>query len=211
MIGHTVSHYQVLEKLGEGGMGMVFKARDLKLDRLVALKFLAARFLLSEEAHARFLQEAHAISALNHSNIATIYEIEEFEGQPVLVLEYLPGGTLKALAHKYRDAGARVPIEQIAGYATQMALGLAHAHQHGIIHRDVKPANALLTAEGSLKITDFGLSKFRGVDLTNTGATMGTPAYMSPEQVSGDDADQSSDIFSLGIVLYELGNGEQQF
>ena len=212
MIGRTVSHYEILEKLGEGGMGLVYKARDLKLDRLVALKFLATRLLPSDSAHARFLQEAHAISALNHPNIATIYAIEELEEQPVLVLEYLPGGTLRSLVNRYRDAGSHLSVDYAISYGLQMALGLSHAHRHGIVHRDVKTANALLSAEGTVKITDFGLSKYRGAaHLTQAGIAIGTAAYMSPEQARGEAADPRSDIFSFGIVLYELATGELPF
>lgn len=212
MIGRTVSHYEILEKLGEGGMGIVYKAKDLKLDRFVALKFLATRLLPSDSAHARFMQEAHAISALNHPNIATIYAIEELEEQPVLVLEYLPGGTLRSQVNRYQQAGSKLPVDTVISYALQMALGLGHAHRHGIVHRDVKTSNALLGAEGTVKITDFGLSKLRGGDhITQAGTAIGTAAYMSPEQARGEAADPRSDIFSFGIVLYELATSELPF
>jgi len=212
MIGQIISHYKILEKLGEGGMGIVYKARDLKLDRLVALKFLPANLLASQEEIARFQQEAKALSALNHPHIATIYDIDSADGQKFIVLEYLSGGTLKSKIRDVQSSGKELSIQQIVGYGLQIAEGLAYAHRHGIIHRDVKTDNMILTDEETVKITDFGLAKLRGsVQLTKIRSTVGTAAYMSPEQIRGEDIDHRSDIFSFGIVLYELMTGHLPF
>ncbi len=212
IVGQTISHYKILEKLGEGGMGVVYKAQDLKLDRLVALKFLPQQLLASPEEIARFQQEAKAISALNHPNIATIHDIDEAKDQKFLVLEYLPGGTLKSKVKHLQSSDKELSPTEVIEYGLQIAEGLAHAHRHGIIHRDVKTDNMMFTEDGKVKITDFGLAKLRGsAQLTKTGSTMGTAAYMSPEQVLGEDVDHRSDIFSLGIVLYELATGRLPF
>jgi len=212
MIGQTISHYKILEKLGEGGMGVVYKAQDLKLDRLVALKFLPANLITSEEEAARFQQEAKTISSLNHPNVATIYELDEANGQRFLVLEYLPSGTLKSKIKHLQSSGRELSLGQVVDYGLQIAEGLAHAHRHGIIHRDVKTDNMMLTEEGKAKITDFGLAKLRGsAQLTKTGSTVGTAAYMSPEQIQGEEVDHRSDLFSFGIVLYELATGHLPF
>ena len=159
MSGQTLSHYELLEKIGEGGMGVIFKARDVKLDRLVALKFLSPEFRAAQESVSSFLHEARALSKLNHPNIATIYEVEEEGDQPFLALEYLPGGTLKERIQQARQDGETLPVKQIVDYALLMAQALAHAHRHGIVHRDVKPDNALLTAEDTVKLTDFGVAQ----------------------------------------------------
>jgi serine/threonine protein kinase/tetratricopeptide (TPR) repeat protein len=205
MIGKTISHYKILEKLGEGGMGVVYRAHDFKLDRDVALKFLPSNLTASSEELSRFEQEARAISALNHPHIATIYDVDEAEGQRYLVLECIPGGTLKTRLRQLRSEDREFPIPEVVTFGMQMAEGLAHAHRHGIIHRDVKTDNMMLTEEGKVKLTDFGLAKLRGtIPVTKTGSTLGTAAYMSPEQIRGEDADRRSDLFSLGIVLYEL-------
>jgi serine/threonine-protein kinase len=207
MTGRTVSHYQILEKLGEGGMGVVFKARDTRLDRLVALKFLPSRLVASEAQVARFEQEARALAALSHSHIATIHDVGEVEGERFLVFEYLAGGTLKS-----RIQGGPLPISDVTSYGIQLAEALGHAHQHGIVHRDVKSENVMFTADGILKLTDFGLAKLAGsAELTQTGFTVGTAAYMSPEQAQGLGADHRSDIFSLGVVLFEMAAGELPF
>jgi serine/threonine protein kinase/Flp pilus assembly protein TadD len=205
MIGKTISHYRILEKLGEGGMGVVYKAEDTKLKRIVALKFLPVNLIASQEEISRFEQEAEAISALNHPNIETIYDVDEVNGQKFIVLEYIPGGTLKSKLKHLKSEDKSFSLSEVLDYGTQMAEGLAHAHRHQIIHRDVKTENIMLTEEGKVKLTDFGLAKLRGTVLkTKTGSTLGTAAYMSPEQVRGEEVDNRSDIFSFGVVLYEL-------
>ena len=210
--GRSISHYDLAEKLGEGGMGVVYKAWDRELGRPVALKFLPAHLAESPGQLTRFKQEARAIAALNHPNIATIYEIDEAERQCFLALEYLPGGTLKSALEQLKAAGQTLSLEQGLEYATQIADALAHAHKHGVIHRDIKTANVLFAESGSLKITDFGLAKLaEGVDVTRTGSVLGTPATMSPEQAQGLDADERSDIFSAGVVMFELFAGELPF
>lgn len=212
MVGRTISHYRILEEVGRGGMGVVYKAQDTKLDRLVALKFLPHQLLASPEEVARFQQEAKVISALNHPNIATIYDVDQADGQRFLVLEYLPGGTLKSKIKQLQSSGKEFSLSQIVDYGIQIAEGLAHAHRHGIVHRDIKTDNVMITEEGKVKITDFGLAKLKGTaQLTKTGSTVGTAAYMSPEQIRGEEADHRSDIFSFGIVLYELTTGHLPF
>ncbi len=207
MIGTTVGHYKILEKLGEGGMGVVYKAEDQKLRRTVALKFLPSYITKESIDNIRFLQEAQAISALNHPNISTIHYLEEVNGQSFIVLEYIDGGTLK---EKVR--GKQLPIDELIDYAIQISEGLSHAHQKNIIHRDLKTDNIMLTSDRRLKITDFGLAKLLGaVKVTRTGSTVGTAAYMSPEQAQGNEVDYRSDIFSLGIVLYEMTSGALPF
>jgi tetratricopeptide (TPR) repeat protein/TolB-like protein len=210
--GRNISHYAIAEKLGEGGMGVVYKAWDRKLGRSVALKFLSGHLAESREQVTRFHQEARAISALNHPNIATIYEIEEEDGHCFLVLEYLPGGTLKSALEQLKSAGQQVSIEQGLDYSIEIAEALAHAHSHGVIHRDIKTANVLFTESRSLKITDFGLAKLaEGAAVTQTGSVLGTPATMSPEQAQGLNTDHRSDIFSAGVVMFELFTGELPF
>jgi eukaryotic-like serine/threonine-protein kinase len=211
-VGQVLSHYKILEKLGEGGMGVVYKAQDLRLDRLVALKLLPRQLLFSEEEVGRFQQEAKAISSLNHPNIATIYDVGQADGQKFLVLEYLPGGTLKSKVKQAYTSGNALSLPEIVRYALQTARGLAHSHRHGIIHRDVKTENLMLSEEGNIKITDFGLAKLKGgAGLTKSGSAVGTAAYMSPEQFRGEEIDLRSDIFSFGIVLYELMTGSLPF
>ncbi len=161
MTGQTVLHYEVKELLGEGGMGVVYKALDLKLNRLVALKFLPPGLAASVETRERFAQEATALSLLNHPHIATLFDIQEVESRRFLVLEYLPGGTLKARMDALSHEGKRLSIDEVLEYAKQTAEGLAHAHRRGIIHRDIKTSNLMLTEEGQLKITDFGVAKLR--------------------------------------------------
>ncbi len=208
----SVSHYDLLERVGAGGMGVVYRARDRLLDRIVALKFLHPDLLESGGAKQRFLQEARVVSQLNHRNIAIIHAIEESEDDVFLVFEYLPGGTLRSRVQNLAGEALRLGPELAATYGLQLAEALAHAHAQGIIHRDVKPANALFAANGQLKLTDFGLAKLRGGNtITQTGARLGTPAYMSPEQVEGREIDERSDIFSLGAVLYELISGRPPF
>jgi serine/threonine protein kinase/Tfp pilus assembly protein PilF len=205
MIGQIISHYKIIEKLGEGGMGVVYKAHDNKLDRYVALKFLPTNLTASSEDVQRFELEAKAISALNHPNIATIHDVDEFNGQKYLVLEYISGGTLKSKLKQLKSEDKEFSISEVVNYGIQLAEGLAHAHRHQIIHRDVKTDNMMLTEDSKVKLTDFGLAKLRGgTQLTKTGSTLGTAAYMSPEQIRGEDVDHRTDIFSFGVVLYEL-------
>jgi len=207
-----VLHYEVQAKLGEGGMGVVYKAVDQRLNRLVALKFLPPQIHHSNVDLQRFLQEANALSALNHPHIATIYAVETAGEQQFLVLEYLPGGTLKAKLQQTCSSGAVLSIEDVLKYAQQTAEGLAHAHARGIVHRDVKTSNLMLTEEGDVKITDFGVAKLTGSSLrTIPGSLLGTIAYMSPEQALGVEVDARSDAFSFGVVLFELITGHLPF
>jgi serine/threonine protein kinase/predicted Zn-dependent protease len=207
MIGKTVSHYKILEKLGEGGMGVVYKAEDTKLKRTVALKFLPRELLCDSEAKARFIHEAQAASALNHPNITTIHEIDEVEGECFISMEYIEGRDIKELVEK-----KGLSIEEILKIAIQIAEGLSRAHQKDIVHRDIKSDNIMLTHDGLAKIMDFGLAKLKGMTkLTKTGSTLGTLQYMSPEQAQGIEVDQRSDIFSFGVVLYEMITGQLPF
>jgi serine/threonine protein kinase len=200
MIGTTISHYRILDKLGEGGMGIVYKAHDTTLDRVVALKFLP-RYLTSDATEKeRFFHEARAASALSHPNITTIYEIREFENQLYLAMEYIEGKTLKKLVEEETPS-----IKKVLEIAIQVCDGLAAAAEKGVIHRDIKSDNIMVTPKGQVKITDFGLAKLKGASkLTKTGSTLGTASYMSPEQTVGEKVDHRSDIFSFGVVLYEL-------
>jgi len=211
MIGEAVSHYEILDKLGEGGMGVVYKARDLHLHRLVALKFLPPEITAAAERIARFEQEARAISALNHPHIATIYAMEEYRGRRFLVLEYLPGGTLRQRLKDFRARNEPFPLREALRIGIQTAEGLAHAHRKGIVHRDIKPENVMFTAEGLLRITDFGLAKSETSGLTRDGTTVGTAAYMAPEQAMRNETSPRSDLFSMGIVLHETIAGQRPF
>ena len=176
MIGQTISHYKILEKLGEGGMGVVYKAEDTKLNRFVALKFLPSTIMEDPMEKVRFLHEARVISSLNHPNIATIHYLEELEPHKFIVLEYIKGGTLR---QKIKDKKLSIP--EVLDYAIQIADGLSYAHKHSIVHRDIKADNIMLSDAGKPKITDFGLAKLRGVSrITRSGTTVGTAAYMSP-------------------------------
>ncbi len=208
MIGRTISHYKILEKLGEGGMGVVYKAQDVKLDRFVAIKVLAPHLSRDKEATARFIHEAKAASALDHSHIGTIHDIDETsDGQTFIVMACYEGETL----HDRMKRG-RVTTEEALTVVSQIASGLAKAHEKGIVHRDIKPANIMVTRDGVVKILDFGLAKLAGqTKLTRTGSSLGTVAYMSPEQARGREVDERSDIFSLGVLLYELLAGQLPF
>jgi serine/threonine protein kinase len=205
MIGQTISHYKILEKLGEGGMGVVYKAQDTNLDRPVALKFLPPTLSASEQDKARFVQEAKAAAALNHPNICTVYGIEEHDEQTFIAMELVEGQTL-------REKKQSFSIKQAVDIGIQIADGLAAAHERGIVHRDIKPDNIMIRKDGLAQIMDFGLAKLRGASrLTKDGSTAGTAGYMSPEQAQGLEVDHRTDIFSLGVVLYELFAGEPPF
>jgi serine/threonine protein kinase/lipoprotein NlpI len=207
MIGKTISHYKILEKIGEGGMGVVYKAEDTKLRRTVALKFLPQELMRDSEAKERFVQEAQAAAQLDHPNICTVHEIDETGGKYFIVMAYLRGQRLKE-----KIKAGQLAITDALNIGVQVAEGLQRAHERGIVHRDIKPANIMLMEEGQAKIMDFGLAKLSwGVDLTKTAAIMGTVYYMSPEQARGERVDHRTDIWSLGIILYEMIAGERPF
>jgi len=208
MIGEIISHYRILEKLGEGGMGVVYKAEDTKLDRTVALKFLPPELTRDIEAKERFVQEAKSAAALDHPNICTIYEINETEeGQTFMVMACYDGEPLDE-----KIESGPLKIDEAVDIASQITQGLSKAHEKEIVHRDIKPANILMTGDGVVKILDFGLAKLRGkTKLTKEGTTLGTVSYMSPEQAKGEGVDHRSDIWSLGVVLYEMITGQRPF
>lgn len=205
MIGTTVAHFTILQKLGEGGMGVVYKAQDLQLDRLVALKFMPHHLSPDQAEEARFLQEAKAASALNHPNVCTIYGFHLEEGTRFIVMEYVEGPTL-------RQTLPVQPLTQAIAYGVQIADALHEAHQKGIVHRDIKADNVMINPRNQVKVMDFGLAKLKGsLKLTRATSTVGTLAYMAPEQIQGGDADARSDIFSFGVLLYEMLTGRLPF
>ncbi|HUV14832.1 MAG TPA: serine/threonine-protein kinase, partial [Acidobacteriota bacterium] len=221
LTGSKVSHYRVLERLGEGGMGIVYRAEDTRLGRQVALKFLSESLLENKEVLQRFQREARAASALSHPNICTIFDVGDSEGRPFIVMELLQGETLREVLK-----GKPLDVEALLEWAIQIAQGLQSAHERGIIHRDIKPANIFFSEQGLAKITDFGLAKLlpdptisNSSDwptetedaLTSPGTAMGTISFMSPEQARGEELDVRTDLFSFGVVLYEMATGKQPF
>ena len=207
MIGQKISHYEILEKLGSGGMGSVYKAKDLKLDRFVAIKFLNKELLTNKESHQRFINEAKTVSSLDHPNIAVVHEIDEFEDSIFICMGFYEGETLQNIISQ-----GPLPLADVYSLAIQIAQGLAEAHQAGVVHRDVKPANIMVTKSGQVKILDFGLSKAINLtELTRQDTILGTAAYMSPEQIQGKPLDHLTDVFSFGIMLYEMTTGERPF
>jgi eukaryotic-like serine/threonine-protein kinase len=207
MIGQIISHYEILEKLGEGGMGVVYKAHDTKLDRTVALKFLPQKLTATDEDKQRFIRGAKAAAALNHPHICTIYSVEEHDGQQFISMEYIDGVMLR---QKLETKNTKP--ETAIVYAIQIAEALQQAHKKDVVHRDIKPENIMVTEDDRIKVMDFGLAKLKGVEnLTKSRSTVGTLGYMSPEQIEGSEVDHRSDIFSFGVVFYEMLTGRKPF
>ncbi|MBI4161798.1 MAG: serine/threonine protein kinase, partial [Acidobacteria bacterium] len=222
MIGKRLSHFRILAKIGEGGMGVVYKAEDLRLRRAVALKILPGEALADGERRVRFLREARAAAAVTHPNIATIHEVDEAEGILFIAMEHIEGKTLRSLIR-----GNPLPVREALRIAVEIAEGLTRAHQARVIHRDLKPGNIMVTDDGHVKVLDFGLAKLlEGEDpsssersrlgtisgeRTREGTVLGTPSYMSPEQSRGQSVDGRSDLFAFGIVLYEMVTGRAPF
>ncbi|NNE48137.1 MAG: serine/threonine protein kinase, partial [Rhodothermales bacterium] len=215
MIGRTISNFEIIEKLGSGGMGVVYLARDTRLNRPAALKFLPPHMATDEDAKARFIQEAQAASALDHPNICSIFQIGETEpvpgepgdGELFIAMAHYEGQTLK-----YRLDEEDFSVDRSLKIGRQLAAGLSRAHEAGIVHRDIKPANIMVTDRGEVKILDFGLAKLTtGAQLTKSGSTLGTAAYMSPEQYRGEEVGPPADVWSLGVVLYEMVTGKAPF
>ncbi|MFQ5627121.1 MAG: protein kinase [bacterium] len=212
IIGQTIAHYKIQAKIGSGGMGVVYSAEDTRLKRIVAIKFLPHTIAAQGQERERFRVEAQAAAALNHPNIATIYAIEEVNGELFIVMEFIEGKSLFELISLHRDKDAFLPIGQAIAYTIQIADGLQAAHEKEIIHRDIKPANVMIATKNQAKILDFGLAKTaHPTRITKAGMTLGTIAYMSPEQTRGDEVDHRTDIWSLGVVLYEMLCGELPF
>jgi len=226
IIGKTILHYKIVKKLGEGGMGVVYKAEDTKLERTVALKFLSQSLIGGKEENERFKREAKAAAALNHPNIATVFAIDEADDQTFIAMEFIEGKSIEEIVHTplsppsrgelkggvSETSGRPLPLDDAINYATQIAAGLQAAHEKGVIHRDIKSANIMVTEKGVVKIMDFGLAKLSGrTKMTMQGTTLGTAAYMSPEQAQGQSVDHRSDIWSLGVVLYEMISGQMPF
>ncbi len=207
MVGQTISHYRILEKLGEGGMGVVYKSQDTRLDRTVALKFLAPHVVADDDLRKRFEREAKAAAALDHPNVCTVFEIGEAEGRAFLAMAFVDGQTVKD-----KIAERPLKLSEILDIALQAARGLQAAHDKGIVHRDVKPANVMINSQGHVKVMDFGLAQLsEATRLTGAGSAMGTPAYMSPEQAEGRAIDRRTDVWSLGVMLYEMVTGRLPF
>lgn len=208
MIGKTISHFQILKNIGKGNMGAVYKAQDLTLDRFVAIKFLSSEFTTDQEINARFKREARAAAVLNHPNIITIHEIGEYKRRQYIAMEFVDGESLKEMV-----SCKELSLDEVVEIASQICEGLLSAHGARIVHRDIKPANILLEKTGRVKIVDFGLAKLMDgtTKLTKDSSTLGTLSYMSPEQIRSSNVDQRSDIFSLGVVLYEMITGKLPF